>query len=243
METQTGVWLLAALLLALLNSEALAEDKYFAAGGTLELRPQPPSAAIREILWKHNGNLVAEWVQGAVDLTYYGSFNGRTTLDINTGRLEINYMGEGNAGLYVVEINNHDQSPSYDVKMIKEVPEPEVWMRLLTCAADSEECTLSCDGDTAGAEPVTYSWKEGAGDWKESGKIMKITKTNTGVETFSCKMENPVSEKESEPEPNPFFQKKESDGAGICELLSGAYTFLWKMICSCSDRNSDGNSA
>ncbi|XP_038588742.1 uncharacterized protein LOC119913397 [Micropterus salmoides] len=256
METQTGVWLLAALL-----NVSLAEDKYVAVGGKLELRPKPPSAvAITNILWKHNGNLVAEWAQGAVELTHYGSFKSRTTLDINAGGLEINNMVESDAGLYTVEINSQVQSPSYDVKMIKDVPKPEVWMRLLTCAADSEACTLSCDGDTGGAEPVTYSWKEGDGDWKESGKDMKITKTNTGVKTFSCKMKNPVSEKESEPEPNPFFQRKLPDclwtkvlGAvmrslAIVALFVTVVFFCYlnretvrKLICPCQRGKGDDN--
>lgn len=218
MGEQVGVWLRAAVLAALLIS-VLAEDKYFAAGGKLELRPQP-SAAITNILWKHNGNLLAEWVQGKIELTYYGSFNGRTTLNTTTGRLEINNMVEADAGQYVVEINSHVQSPSYDVKMIKEVPKPEVVLRPVSCNEDSEECTLSCDGDTAGAKPVTYSWKEGAGDWKESGQDMKITRSSKNqVETFSCKIKNPVSEKESGPEKNPFFLKNDRNGPGPAAWL------------------------
>ncbi|XP_038588741.1 uncharacterized protein LOC119913396 [Micropterus salmoides] len=209
METQTGVWLLAALLATLLVS-VLAEDKYIAVGGNLELRPQP-SAAITNILWKHNNNLLAEWVEGAIHLTYYSTFKDRTTLNTTTGRLEIKNMGEADAGLYLVEINSHAQSPSYDVKVIKEVPKPEVVLRPVSCNGDSEACTLSCDGDTGGAEPVTYSWKEGAGDWKESGQDMKINKTQTDVETFSCKIKNPVSEKESEPKNNLFFQRNLPD--------------------------------
>lgn len=218
MGEQVGVWLRAAVLATVLIS-VLAEDKYFAVGGKLELRPQP-SAAITNILWKHNSNLLAEWVQGQIELTYYSTFKGRTTLNTTTGRLEIKNMVEADAGLYLVEINSHVQSPSYNVKVIKEVPKPEVVLRPVSCNGDSEECTLSCDGDTAGAEPVTYSWKEGAGDWKESGQDLKITKTQTDVETFSCKIKNPVSEKESEPEKNPFFLKNKTNGPGLAVGLA-----------------------
>ncbi|XP_038587735.1 lymphocyte function-associated antigen 3-like [Micropterus salmoides] len=218
MGEQVGVWLRAAVLATVLIS-VLAEDKYFAVGGNLELRPQP-SAAITNILWKHNNNLLAEWVQGAINLTYYSTFKGRTTLDTTTGRLEIKKMVEADAGQYVVEINSHVQSPSYNVKVIKEVPKPEVVLRPVSCNGDSEECTLSCDGDTAGAEPVTYSWKEGAGDWKESEKDMKITRSSKNqVETFSCKMKNPVSEKESDPLGNPFYSAAaESSSAGTIAI-------------------------
>ncbi|XP_038586401.1 uncharacterized protein LOC119911570 [Micropterus salmoides] len=259
METQTGVWLLAALL-----NVSLAEDKYVAVGGNLELRPKPPSAvAISNILWKHNNNLLAEWVKGLINLTYYSTFKGRTTLDITTGRLEIKNMGEADAGQYTVEIDSHAQSLSYDVKMIKEVPEPEVWMRPVSCNGDSEACTLSCDGDTGGAEPVTYSWKEGDGDWKESGQDMKINKTQTDVETFSCKIKNPVSEKESEPENNPFFQRNLPDfelwtkvlgtvirSLAIVALFVTVVFFCYlnretvrKLICPCQRGKGDDNAA
>ncbi|XP_039638953.1 T-lymphocyte surface antigen Ly-9-like [Perca fluviatilis] len=194
MEKLTGFL----LLLAALNF-ALAQDEvtptYFKDGGelTLDVRPPPPEP-LYNILWIINGNLVAEWIKDQVTgsvlvpLTYYRPFNGRTTLDVTTGRLVINNMTKADMGLYSVEVNNKVQNERYNAVLMKEVPQPEV-VAPETCSPALDNCTLTCDADTTDAGPVTYSWKMGDGEWKESGKEMTIT----------CRIKNPVSEKESTP--------------------------------------------
>ncbi|KAF3707901.1 T-lymphocyte surface antigen Ly-9 [Channa argus] len=205
METLKGSCLIATLLLVLFSS-ARAENKatYFAVGGSLEMMPHEATpGGITSILWKHNGNLIAEWVDKIVPLKYYGRFEHRTTLDIANGNLEITKMTEGDAGLYIVEINNRVQSGGYDATMlvVNKVPKPEVVLRTQTCNSDSESCNLTCEGDTTGAGLVTYSWKVGDGNWNESfGKTFtaKADEFLSG-KTLSCRMKNPVSEDESIP--------------------------------------------
>ncbi|XP_044070029.1 SLAM family member 9-like [Siniperca chuatsi] len=235
METRTGFGPLVVLLLALLNS-AHAEDKYFVVGGKLVLRPSV-SVSLTSILWKHKGDLLAEWVQGDPTVTYYRSFKGRTTLEKTTGHLEINNMSMADQGRYSLEINNAVHPPDYDVKVIKKVPQPALLLGPLTCTRDSDSCTLTCGGDTAGAEPVTYSWKEGDGEWSKSGnKTMQLLKEETAhVKTFTCRIKNPVSQKESEPCSNPFFQEEGSVGVAVgvsvfmlLLLLIAAGLVIWK---------------
>nr|BAM29043.1 CD48 antigen [Oplegnathus fasciatus] len=212
----------AVLLLAVLNS-AVAEKIYFMVGGNVTLELQPPvSEPITTILWKHGLNLLAEWVDGEVDLTYYGMFNGRTTLNTTTGRLDIKTMSGADAGLFTVEINSKVQAQSFEAEAIKEVPRPEILVRPLICSSASDRCTLTCEGDTEEAEPVTYSWKEGDGEWKQSGKDLDIIKNGTAhVKTFSCRMTNPVSEEESGPEVSPFNVARSFEsclnGVGNCQ--------------------------
>ncbi len=216
MGKHTVSGLLAVLLLAGLNS-AVAEKIYFRDGGevTLELRP-PFSGAITNILWKHKNYLLAEWVDGKVQLAYYGSFDGRTTLDTTTAHLKITNMSGTDVGLFTVEINSRVQDQSFDAKLLKVVPRPDIWVRPLTCSGASDRCTLICEGDTEEAEPVTYSWKEGDGEWKQSGKDLDIFKNETThVEAFSCRMKNQFSEEESEPKPNPFLRKEGTDSSGV----------------------------
>uniref|UniRef100_A0A8C9Z841 Ig-like domain-containing protein n=1 Tax=Sander lucioperca TaxID=283035 RepID=A0A8C9Z841_SANLU len=189
------------LLLAVLNF-ALAQNKlttkYFTDGGelTLDVRPPPPEP-LGDVLWKIDGNLVAEWVKDKVPVTYYRTFRGRTTLDVTTGRLVIKDMTKADMGVYSVEVNRKPQNERYNAVLIQEVPQPEVELRPLTCSPAL---------DTG---PVTYSWKEGDGEWKESGKDLNITKSGTlDVETFTCRIQNPVSERDSKPENNPLLEKK-----------------------------------
>uniref|UniRef100_A0A3B4YM51 Ig-like domain-containing protein n=1 Tax=Seriola lalandi dorsalis TaxID=1841481 RepID=A0A3B4YM51_SERLL len=198
--------LFAVLLFAVLNSaQAQTIKSYSEVGGTLSLKP-PFSGAITSILWKHDTDLVVELVGNEVD--YYGKFKGMATLDTTTGRLEIKNMNRTYAGLYMVEINNQVQSQEYNVSVIKKVPKPEVAFKPLACSSDLLNCNMTCDGVTLGAEPVTYSWREGDGKWIPGEIDKNIKKDETKrFETFSCQMKNPVSEEESKPQPNPFFQK------------------------------------
>uniref|UniRef100_A0A8C4HRU5 Ig-like domain-containing protein n=1 Tax=Dicentrarchus labrax TaxID=13489 RepID=A0A8C4HRU5_DICLA len=207
METQSGFWFLTVGLLAVLNS-ALAEDKYVVVGGNVDLRP-PFTGVITNILWKHNGNLLAEWAKGEAELTYFIPFQGHTTLDITSGRLEVRNMTIAHEGLYTVDINNKPQDQRYDVKVIEEVPKPSILSRPLTCSSASTNCTLTCGEETKKAEPVTYSWKRDNEEWQQSMKDMLIIKTEIShVKTFTCRMKNPVSEKESEPKDNPLFSEE-----------------------------------
>ncbi|XP_071336021.1 lymphocyte function-associated antigen 3-like [Trachinotus anak] len=207
MERQMCRLLLTVLVLLVLNS-ALAQNinSYSEVGGTLVLTP-PFSGHINHILWKHGANLAAEWYIGELD--YYGMFRGRTTLNTTTGCLEIKDMTESYAGLYTVEINNRPQSQGYNVEVINRLSKPEVVRRPLTCSTASDSCTLSCDGNTSGAGPVTYSWKKD-GQSVQEGKVKTIMNNveTKSIKTFSCQMKNPVSVKESDPHQNPFFQEE-----------------------------------
>uniref|UniRef100_A0A3Q3JDQ1 Ig-like domain-containing protein n=1 Tax=Monopterus albus TaxID=43700 RepID=A0A3Q3JDQ1_MONAL len=179
--------------------------EYFKVGGSLELRPQQQQTAITSIVWKHNGDLVAEWVDKESPLTYWTVFRDRTTLDTTTGRLEIRNMSKDDAGNFIVEINNQVQSKSYPAKVAKDVPKPTV---LVTCNPAVEICLLSCDGDTTETGPVDYYWKFGDRGWKQREKDIITNKTEIqSAETFSCRMKNLVDEKESDPVKNPLFKE------------------------------------
>ncbi|XP_039994557.1 SLAM family member 9-like isoform X2 [Xiphias gladius] len=208
------------LLSVLLLNSASAQNTnvFFPEGGTLNLS-LPVSEALSSVLWKHNGNLVVEMVNS--DLEYYGRFENRTTLNQNTGRLEIKNITEADSGSYSVEINNKVQSQGYDVTVLKKVPKPEVVVRPLTCAPALERCSLSCEGDTRGDGTVTYSWKQGDGEWKQEERSITIANSEEikGVKTFSCRMNNPVSEAESEPHQNPLFQDETLFSPGGLNLV------------------------
>ncbi|XP_047458584.1 uncharacterized protein LOC125018607 [Mugil cephalus] len=221
MEGSAQFCLLVVLLFVAPDSaEAQKTPSYFKLGGTLTLRP-PFSGTITSIVYKFGGNLVAEYADNGVPLTYYSTFRGRTTLNIGTGELEINNMGKDDIGEFVVEINNVVQSQRFEAVEIKDVPDPSVSVKPLVCDSSSSNCSLSCDGEIKESEPVTFSWRKDDGEWKESKQVLKITndEETKKVKTFSCKMKNPVSEKESKPEKNPFHPesdpKPDPDVGGI----------------------------
>uniref|UniRef100_A0A669D4L9 Ig-like domain-containing protein n=1 Tax=Oreochromis niloticus TaxID=8128 RepID=A0A669D4L9_ORENI len=203
-----GVLLLLVVVANVSFCQAQTVEKYIKVGETLQLSPQPVSAEITSILWKYDKYLLAEWVKDAIDLTYYSKFKVRTTLNTTTGVLEIRNMTAADTGLYSVEINNQVQSQVYQTVEIEDVPQPEVILQPLACDRSST-CGLKCYGDITNAGPVTYSWKKDDGEWEEGQDRRDLSKLEKdSVKTFTCRMKNPVSQKESKPFQNPFHQEK-----------------------------------
>ena len=177
---------------------------------------------ITSIVWKINGNLVAEWVKDAIELDYYDKYKGRTTLNTATGQLVITKMQKDDVGSYTVEINTKVHIQSYDVKWITRVPKPIVVFRSLTCGQNSENCSVTCDvkepASLRDAEPIQYSWKMGEKDWKTMTKDVNITSAQNeteSIETISCRMKNPVSQEDSEPLENPLYTGLKSGGINV----------------------------
>lgn len=210
MEKLSGLCvLLAALSLAVAGDKVTLAN--FTDGDNLTLNVRPSySEPIINIVWKFNGDLVADWVKDKVPLELYGTFKLRTELDTGNARLVIRSTSKADTGKYTVEINNYVHGESYDARWIKELNEtnkPKVVVRTLTCTHDSERCDVSCVADTSEAEPVTYSWKFGEKEWKVSEKDMVINKIdNVHDKTITCRISNPVSENVvSEPIENPLY--------------------------------------
>lgn len=197
------------LLLLAAVSYAEKKTKFFPVGDTITLSLDLATPEkIGRILWKYDTDIVADWTQG--HFLSYRRFKDRTTVDNTTGLLEIRSGTTGDSGEYKVEVNDRLHDVDYEVKVIKKVPKPIVWIQPRNCGPSSLQCTLSCDGSTEGAEPITYSWASGREDWTQSAKVFPITNNTTNIATLSCRMENPVSHQESDPQANPFFQEDKS---------------------------------
>ncbi|XP_034145522.1 uncharacterized protein LOC117593725 isoform X2 [Esox lucius] len=170
-------------------------------GGEVVLTPvsmtNPPSS----ILWRLGQNMVADFdTDFGPEVTYYGDFNGRTTLDTTTGELTITGLRKTDEGVYSVEFNSKRLEKTYTLSVLKPVPKQAI---IVSCNDNNISCTLTCDGDTAGAEPVTYWWKVGEGNWEEIGKLLTVAKSDSKLNQngykYTCKLKNGVSEKDSDP--------------------------------------------
>ncbi|XP_029913823.1 uncharacterized protein LOC115363686 [Myripristis murdjan] len=212
--------LLAVLLLDF--TEGAEKQVYGADGGKLVLESPIPAEfkPLTSILWKHNRNMVVEWIEKLESMEYYGAFHGHTTLDRKTARLEIDNLTLVYSGVYSLELNGQLQSETYMVTVIKKVPKPTVTVEPLFCSSTSSLCKLSCKGGIPEAEPITYSWRPNTGNWTESSKLLNITNDDNRVESFFCQMKNPVSEEESEPWKNVFYPEKVPKPTVALEPLS-----------------------
>ncbi|XP_070301993.1 SLAM family member 7-like isoform X5 [Salvelinus sp. IW2-2015] len=177
-------------------------DLYLKVGGELVLKPDKSTVpdSITSIVWKHGKYKVAEWDNDFGGLDIYGAFKERTTLDQTTGELRISGLIKTDSGVYSVEFNSKLCQGAYKLTVIKAVPKPTI---ISSCNPDKTSCTLTCEGDTTDAEPVTYSWKVGEGVWEVLDKQKNVSKSNTDKSTNSykyiCKLKNSVSGEVSEP--------------------------------------------
>ncbi|XP_068183812.1 T-lymphocyte surface antigen Ly-9-like [Antennarius striatus] len=210
MDVGSLIWLLAA---ALGSASAADVPKYFLVGGDIILEPLNNSwTTMEELSWTFNRDFVAEWTKDD-GFTYYPGYDRRTTLNNVTGQLRITRTTRDDEGRYNVEVNKDIQSEVYVVSFILEVPVPSIRVQPLACSSSWDLCTLTCEGDPSGAGPVTYKWRMGYGELEPGEEKMEITKNGTEhFKTFSCQMANPVSEEESRPLENPFFQAREAGG-------------------------------
>ncbi|KAK6325430.1 hypothetical protein J4Q44_G00047720 [Coregonus suidteri] len=202
----------------------VSEDLYHKVGGELVLKPDKSTVPgpNPSILWKHGKNKVAEWDKDFGGLDIYASFKGRTTLNQATGELRISDLTKTDSGVYSVEFNSKLLDKTYKLSVIKAVPKPTITS---SCNSNKTSCTLTCEGDTTDAEPVTYSWKVGEGAWEVLDKQMNVFKSDTGNSNngykYICKLNNAVSgEGEvSEPVEHVFGPEPSEVGAVVAGVV------------------------
>ncbi|KAJ8003842.1 hypothetical protein DPEC_G00152600 [Dallia pectoralis] len=178
----------------------LFETKNIPLGGEFVLKPDSTPNSLSSILWRVKQNKVADFDRDfGTDITYYGDFKGRTTLDTTTGELRITGLKKSDEGVYSVELNSVWLEKTYTLSVMNAVPKPEIHV---SCVEDQTYCMLTCNGDTADAEPVTYWWKVGEGNWEKVGKILTVINSDSKLIQNNtkciCKLKNAVSEEESE---------------------------------------------
>lgn len=202
---QPQVLLRRTVLVLVAISAAIAENRkeFFMVGGSIKLSLDPPATQqITRIVWKHGANLLAEWTDG--EFSFYDRFEGRTVLNKTTASLEITKAESADSGRFEVEVNNKVQDVTYDVKVIQKVSKPEVWVKPVNCGPTSKTCTLVCEGGTAEAQPITYSWKFDNQMWQQGDRELVVTNDTASLKIVSCLMVNQVSREVSVPIKNPL---------------------------------------
>nr|XP_046174556.1 uncharacterized protein LOC124007819 isoform X2 [Oncorhynchus gorbuscha] len=222
-----------------LAQKVVSRDLYCEVGGKLLLTPDKSTVPdpITSIIWKHGKNKVAEWDNDFGGLDIYAAFKGRTTLDQTTGELRISGLMKTDSGVYSVEFNSKLLDITYKLSVIKAVPKPKITS---SCNTSQTSCTLTCEGDTTDAEPVTYSWKVGEGAWEVGVEQFNVFKSDTGQSNngykYICKLNNAVSGEVSEPVGEVFGSEPSSTstivvGVVILVLISACIItgfLVWK---------------
>ncbi|XP_027866647.1 uncharacterized protein LOC114140717 isoform X2 [Xiphophorus couchianus] len=198
-RTLSGLWWLLVVLAA--ASVSSDETIYAKEGGEVTLKPKQASVTdtTKSITWKVGEDLVVDL--DSVGTIYYGRFQGRSNLNNRTGELTLRSLTYDLTDVYTIEING---IPIDHIKLIvlAAVPVPTI---ALSYPEGAHTCTLTCEGNTARAEPVEYRWMTDDTEVPGStNKTFTVKENSSGVREFSCKMKNPVSENRSKPFANPF---------------------------------------
>ncbi|KAK7893295.1 hypothetical protein WMY93_022447 [Mugilogobius chulae] len=175
--------------MATLFSTGLTVDINGAIGKDVVLKSPSslPSASITRVVWKHEGNIAAEW-DNAEDTDYYNQFIGQSRLNRSNGELTINNLNDQFKGEYVVEINGKPIQGSLHLIVYPVVPKPHI---SVSCNEERTHCTLTCEGDVAAMNPKpTYIW---VNNTEKTDRTLDITSESTAPE-FICRLKNLVSE-------------------------------------------------
>ncbi|KAL2080996.1 hypothetical protein ACEWY4_022849 [Coilia grayii] len=164
--------------------------KYGQRGGSIELQAKDVSMPVTSIVWKHGTNKAAEWFDGEEVPTYFRTFHGNSRINTSTWSLTILDLQPEFDGEYSAEVNNQNAKSSETLKVIGPVEEANVVSEDCNLA-ESENCTLSCNGKGDG--PLEYSWTWS--DGKSANPMLTVQKREDGME-YTCRVSNPVSSKE-----------------------------------------------
>ncbi|CAL8283549.1 unnamed protein product [Gadus morhua 'NCC'] len=204
MKLSSALLLLTSAVLGVRPSSAQGEPQYFEVGTPLTLEPDVSTVKkpVNSIRWKYGTSLVVDWDQSGH--TYYGSFRGRTTLDPDTLRLDIDRLTLADGGQFSLETNLGTVGTD-EVKVIKSPPKPRIKTQPLVCDVT---CALKCTADLQDLGPVTYEWKKDEGEWTKGDELKGMNESKTS-EKFSCRLKTHVRTSEaSEPFLNPLKPPK-----------------------------------
>ncbi|XP_047432035.1 CD48 antigen-like [Mugil cephalus] len=200
-------------------STASASELYGMVGAEVDLEPMSDGSPITKITWRDGPNIAMDWDDNGFES--FRHFKDRGHLNMSTGVMTITGLVASDSGMYTPEINGKTLD-SIQLTVIHPVPVPTVETM---CDEEMTTCTLTCTGNTAGAEPVTYTWKEDQTTRPESSNNINILKSvpqNVEVKVFSCELKNPVSNEISVEFKNPLNNPKTlriSAGITVCVSL------------------------
>lgn len=207
------------VFLAVVSADSVT-TLYKKVGDEVVLEPGTTSVTITSILWKDGPNIAVHW--DGTETDRYRQFEERGSLNTSSGAMTITGLTRNDSGLYTPEINSVVQSPILLI-VISPVPKPTVSE---SCDDEKTSCTLTCDGDTTDAGPVTYRWKSGDSVTALSQEQHITKDDSSSISEFVCELENPVSQESSQPVHNPLITAAE----GKLNISTGVTVFICLLI-------------
>ncbi|RLV64407.1 hypothetical protein DV515_00017525 [Chloebia gouldiae] len=164
-----------------------------AVGGVALLNPRGPPDPLEysQIHWRWENQLrIASWRRGERPSYPQSRFRDRLEL-LDNVTLRMSHLGLEDSGdyhLYLEDDVGRESVEKVHLKVYDLVPKPRV---AATTNGDPRQCnaTLSC---SVALQGVTYEWIPPQKLLMKAGPVLKVS-SNPTVETYVCKVSNPVS--------------------------------------------------
>ncbi|XP_028983407.1 uncharacterized protein LOC114842062 isoform X2 [Betta splendens] len=212
-------------LLAAVTAQAAA-TVYKKLGDEVVLTPDSVSDVIESIQWKEGSDIAMAWDLGDPNISSYRQFRARGSLNTATGQMTITGLTLDDSNKYTPEINSKTLA-SIDLRVISAVAVPSV---TFSCNDGKTSCLLTCDGSSAEAEPVTYTWWTDSGIMNSTTRQLQITKDNSSLKEFSCELQNPVSLERSAAIHSPLPNAAPPEEGSQMKVIKGVIVFLCLLV-------------
>ncbi|XP_074119278.1 lymphocyte function-associated antigen 3 [Sminthopsis crassicaudata] len=144
----------------------------------------------KDITWKKGKDKIADW-QKNEEVSYFGSFHKRATLDLESGNLTISNLTASDEGAYRMESLNLPESEAVNLYVLESLSPPNI-----SCSFEDGSITVSCKVSEDNRF-LNYKWKFPGSYVNVSESKVQINNSVDFHQSISCITWNPVSTNES----------------------------------------------
>ncbi|XP_031438625.1 SLAM family member 5-like [Clupea harengus] len=176
------VWILFFLAVPLCSSVPVYNAEV---NGDVTLSPVGISS-VRSVVWKFGNNKVAEFDPSfSKEVKIFGNYQGRTTLDKETGKITISKLSLKDNGTFSVEVDSVLTSGWYRLEVFEAVKTVEITRD----DTDKKLCKLLCKAENA----LNLEWSASHSEnFNSTGSHLTVRKSDLS-HSYTCNASNPVS--------------------------------------------------
>ncbi|KAG1937981.1 CD48 antigen [Pimephales promelas] len=181
------------LIVVFFTTEAASgEEVKKAVGDQVSFQLKEIGPSFTSITWKHvtPGSTVKaiEWEVGDEITIPNPRFKGITTLNKETGQINITNLTVEHTGVYIIDVSGKEQEQRFTLTVMERVPKPVIKIEKRTTKSDVVD--LICEYDE------TIIWKNSAGETltgsahTAKGESINVTKTGNPSISYTCSLKN-----------------------------------------------------
>ncbi|XP_031438680.1 CD48 antigen-like isoform X2 [Clupea harengus] len=194
-------------------------------------------STVKSVVWKFGINKVAEFDPNfSEEVHIFGNYEGRTTLNKETGKITILKLTPSDSGTFSVEVDSVLMPDSYRLEVLEAVNN----VTIIKADSSNSSCELLCTAKpSSGEASFNYVWIKN-GQFLSNGSYLTVNKSHLS-HSYTCNASNPVSSKSTTVEDickeavNNVDIRKADSSNSLCELLceampspgEGSLNYVW----------------